>query len=118
MSETYEALLRVQEKRERPILPGNGGSPTQTMPEEMLRQAEAILRFSEDVRRRMSDIGVDGIGGVLKLYGQLRSAMDKVTQSEIETSTAELTHLVETIQNLRDELMRMKALKLSLEGMR
>ena len=115
MSEIYDALRRVQEQRERGVSPENGR--TNTMLEEILHQAEAILRFSEDVRRRMSEVGVDGIGGVLALYSQLRSAMDKVAQSEIEASAADVGRLVESMQHLRDELLRIKALKQTVEAM-
>ncbi len=118
MSEIYDALRRVQEQREgRTALPENG-LRTNTMLEEILHQAEAILRFSEEVQRRMSEVGVDGIGGVLTLYGQLRGAIDRVAQSEIEASAADVTRLVETMQHLRDELQRVKALKQTVEGMR
>ena len=117
MSEIYDALRRVQEQREGRMPPENGAR-TNTMLEEILRQSEAILRFSEDVQRRMSEIGVDGIGGVLTLYSQLRSAMDKVAQSEIEASAADIARLVGTMEHLRDELERMKSLKHTLEAMR
>jgi hypothetical protein len=119
MSEIYDALRRVQDKREGHTHPApENGGPTNTMLEEMLHQAEAILRFTEDVQRRLSELGVDGISGVLNLYGQLRSAMDKVAQSEIEASAADITRLVGTMTTLRDELLRMKALKRTFEGMR
>jgi methyl-accepting chemotaxis protein len=117
MSEIYDALRRVQEQREGHMPPENG-SRTNTMLEEILHQAEAILRFSEDVQRRMSEVGVDGIGGVLTLYSQLRSAIDRVAQSEIEASAADVSRLVETMQHLRDELHRVKALKQTVEGIR
>jgi len=117
MSEIYDALRRVQEQRETRTAPGNGAG-TNTMLEEILHQAEAILRFSEDVQRRMSEVGVDGIGGVLALYTQLRGAMDKVAQSEIEASAADVARLVESMQHLRDELQRIKALKQTVEGIR
>jgi len=116
MSEIYDALRRVQEQREGRT-PQENGHHTQTMLEEMLRQAEAILRFSEDVQRRMADVGVDGIGGVLNLYAQLRGAMDRVTQSELTATSADIDHLVDAMSRLRDELDRLKALKLTVEGM-
>ena len=115
MSEIYDALRRVQEQREGRLSPENGGR-TDTMLEEILHQAEAILRFSEDVQHRMSEVGVDGIGGVLSLYSQLRGAIDKVAQSEIEASAADVARLVESMQHLRDELRRVKALKQTVEG--
>ncbi len=116
MSEIYDALRRVQEQREGRA-PQENGHPTQTMLEEILRQAEAILRFSEDVQRRMSEVGVDGISGVLNLYGQLRSAVDRVAQSELTATSADIDRLVETMERLRGELDRLKALKLTVEGM-
>ena len=116
MSEIYDALRRVQEQREGRTPPENGHQ-TQTMLEEILRQAEAILRFSEDVQRRMAEVGVDGIGGVLNLYGQLRGAMDRVTHSELETTSSDIDRLVDTMARLRDELDRLKALKHTVEGM-
>ena len=116
MSEIYDALRKVQEQREGRTPPENGGK-SQTVLEEILRQAEAILRFSEDVQRRMSEVGVDGIGGVLNLYGQLRSAIDRVTQRELETTSADIDRLVGTMARLRDELERLKALKHTVEAM-
>ena len=114
MSEIYDALRRVQEQREGRVTPENGHH-TQTMLEEMLRQAESILRFSEDVQRRMSEVGVDGIGGVLNLYNQLRDAMNRVQAAEIDASTNDIDRLVDSMQRTRDELQRVKSLKLSLE---
>ncbi|HEY2387630.1 MAG TPA: hypothetical protein VGK30_11760 [Candidatus Binatia bacterium] len=116
MSEIYDALRRVQEQREGRA-PQENGHPTQTMLEEILRQAEAILRFSEDVQHRMEEVGVDGISGVLALYGQLRGAMDRVTQSELTATSGDIDRLVETMQSLRSELDRLKALKRTVEGM-
>jgi len=115
MSEIYDALRRVQAQREGRLSPENGGR-TNTMLEEILHQAEAILRFSEDVQHRLAEVGIDGIGGVLALYTQLRGAMDRVAQSEIEASTADVTRLVESMQHLRDELRRVKALKRTVES--
>jgi hypothetical protein len=116
MSEIYDALRRVQEQREGLAQPENGRQ-TQSMLEEMLRQAEAILRFSEDVQRRMSEVGVDGIGGVLDLYGRLRGAMDRVAQSELEATSADIERLVGAMDGLRAELERVKSLKMTVERM-
>lgn len=116
MSEIYDALRRVQEQREGRTPPENG-HPTQTMLEEIMRQAEAILRFSEDVQRRMAEVGVDGISGVLSLYSQLRAAIDRVAQNEIEATSGDIDRLVGTMVRLRDELDRLKALKHTVEGM-
>jgi uncharacterized protein (UPF0210 family) len=115
MSEIYDALREVQDRCEGHVPPENGGAHTPTVLEETLHQAKALLRFSADLQSRMSEVGVNGIGGVLSLYSQLRSAIDKVALHEIDASAADVARLVETMQHLRDELQRMKALKLTLD---
>jgi hypothetical protein len=35
--------------------------------EQMLEQAEAVLRFSGELQRRMSEVGVEGVAGVMSL---------------------------------------------------
>lgn len=84
--------------------------------EQMLEQAEAVLRFSGEVQRRMSEVGVEGITGVLGLYTQLRSALEKVSHDEIDWAAAEVNRVLESLNKIGDELRRLKALKLSLEA--
>ena len=118
MSEIYDALRRVQEECEAhaPSPANGGGHSTPSMLEEMLRQAEGILRFAEDVHRRMAEVGVDGIGGVFTLYETLRAAMDTFAPGELDASAAEVARLVETLQRFRDELQRMRVVKTALES--
>lgn len=84
--------------------------------EQMLEQAEAVLRFSDEVQRRMSEVGVEGITGVMGLYTQLRSALEKVSHDEIDWAAAEVNRVLESLNKIGDELRRLKALKLSLEA--
>lgn len=83
--------------------------------EQMLEQAEAVLRFSGEVQRRMSEVGVEGITGVMGLYTQLRSALEKVSHDEIDWAAAEVNRVLESLNRIGDELRRLKSLKLSLE---
>ncbi len=83
--------------------------------EQMLERAEAVLRFSGEVQRRMSEVGVEGITGVMGLYTQLRSALEKVSHDEIDWAAAEVNRVLESLNNIGDELRRLKSLKLSLE---
>ncbi len=84
--------------------------------EQMLEQAEAVLRFSGELQRRMSEVGVEGVGGVMALYAQLRSALEKVSHDELDWAGAEVTRVIESLNKISDELGRLQALKTSLES--
>jgi len=81
----------------------------------MLEQAEAVLRFSGELQRRMSEVGVEGISGVMSLYAQLRSALEKVSHDELDWAAAEVNRVLESLTKISDEVRRLKGLKLSLE---
>lgn len=83
--------------------------------EEMIRQAEAVLRFSGEVQRRMSEAGVEGVAGVMALYNQLRSALGKVNGDELEWAAGEVTRLINSLTKIGDDLQRLKALKVMLD---
>jgi hypothetical protein len=83
--------------------------------EQVLEQAEAVLRFSGELQRRMSEVGVEGIGGVMSLYTQLRSAIEKVSHDELDWAAAEVNRVLESFTKISDEVRRLKGLKLSLE---
>ena len=83
--------------------------------EQMLEQAEAVLRFSGELQRRMSEVGVEGIGGVMSLYAQLQSALEKVSHDELDWAAAEVNRVLESLTKISDEVRRLKGLKLSLD---
>jgi len=82
--------------------------------EQTLEQAEAVLRFTGEVQRRMLEVGVEGIGGVMGLYAKLRSALEKVSHDELDWAAAEVTRVLDSLTAMSDELKRLKALKLAL----
>lgn len=84
--------------------------------EDMMRQTDAVLRFAGEVNRRMSEAGVSGVEGLVSLYDQLRSALGKVSQQELDWATAEVTRVLETLKRLADELKHLQALKSALDG--
>ena len=84
--------------------------------EQMLEQAEAVLRFSGELQRRMSEVGVEGISGVMGLYAQLRSALEKVSHDELDWAAAEVMRVLESLNQINSELSRLKTLKLTLEN--
>jgi hypothetical protein len=83
--------------------------------EQTLEQAEAVLRFSGEVQRRMLEVGVEGIGGVMSLYAKLRSALEKVSHDELDWAGAEVSRVLDSLTVMGDEIKRLKALKLTLE---
>jgi hypothetical protein len=83
--------------------------------EQVLEQAEAVLRFSGELQRRMSEVGVEGVSGVMNLYAQLRGALEKVSHEELDWAGAEVTRVLESLNKINDELRRLKSLKTSLE---
>jgi len=83
--------------------------------EQTLEQAEAVLRFSGEVQRRMLEVGVEGIGGVMGLYAKLRSALEKVSHDELDWAAAEVGRVLDSLTAMSDEIKRLKALKLTLE---
>jgi hypothetical protein len=84
--------------------------------EQMLEQAEAVLRFSGELQRRMSEVGVEGISGVMGLYAQLRSALEKVSHDELDWAASEVMRVLESLNQINDELSRLKTLKLTVEN--
>ena len=83
--------------------------------EQTLERAEAVLRFSGEVQRRMLEVGVEGIGGVMGLYAKLRSALEKVSHDELDWAAGEVSRVLDSLTKMSDELKRLKALKLTLE---
>ena len=52
--------------------------------DDVLRQAEALLRFSGEVENRMAESGLGGVTGVIERYVQLRQALDRLSQRELD----------------------------------
>ncbi len=52
--------------------------------EEMLRQTDQIINFTREINRRMAESGISGVEGLVGLYDQLRGALAKVSQQEIQ----------------------------------
>jgi len=63
----------------------------------------------------MSEVGVEGIGGVMGLYAKLRSALERVSHDELDWAAAEVNRVLESLTKISDEVRRLKGLKLSLE---
>jgi hypothetical protein len=83
--------------------------------EQTVRQAEAILRFTEEVDRRLAEHGIASVSDLLRLYAQLERALQAVSASELEWATAETDRLMQSLQRMGSELQHLTALKSALE---
>jgi hypothetical protein len=85
------------------------------MMEEMVRQTDQIINFTREINRRISESGLAGVDGLVAVYDQLRTALAKVSQQELEWAQGEVTRVLDSLKRLSDELNHLAALKAALE---
>jgi hypothetical protein len=83
--------------------------------EDTVRQAEAIVRFSEEVDRRLAAHGIAGIAGLLRSYGQIRLAPGRLAAPELDGTCREALQLSSRLAHLATELQRLSTVKNALE---
>ena len=83
--------------------------------EDMVRQTDQIINFTNEINRRIAESGITGVEGLVGLYDQLRSALGKVSQQELEWAQGEVSRVLERLRRLSEELSHLAALKAALE---
>ncbi len=83
--------------------------------EDTVRQAEAIFRFSEEIDRRLAEHGIAGIADLLRSYGEIRIALERLEAPELEWARREALQLSSRLAHLASELQRLSTLKNALE---
>src|SRR5205807_592228 len=83
--------------------------------EDMVRQTDQIINFTNEINRRIAEAGITGVEGLVGLYDQLRSALGKVSQQELEWAQGEVNRVLERLRRLSEELSHLAALKAALE---
>ena len=83
--------------------------------EDTVRQAEAIVRFSEEIDRRLAEHGIAGIAGLIRSYGEIRLALGRLEAPELEWACREALDLSTRLAQLAGELQRLGNLKNALE---
>src|SRR5690242_3204172 len=81
--------------------------------EQVLPGLEAIAQFTEDLRGRLTDDGVDGVEGTLRLYRRLRSTLDAIPAARLDAMRAEIATLERWLRQVTcclDEIARLKQL--------
>jgi hypothetical protein len=82
--------------------------------DDVLRQAEALLRFSGEVESRMIESGLGGVNGVIERYVQLRQALDRLSQRELDWAKSEVERLIATLSGVAEQLEQLRAIKLTI----
>jgi hypothetical protein len=91
----------------------DSGSRSNQM-DDVLRQAEALLRFSGEVENRMVESGLGGVNGVIERYVQLRQALDRLSQRELDWAKSEVDRLIATLSGVAEQLEQLRAIKLTI----
>lgn len=86
--------------------------------DDVLRQAEALLRFSGEVENRMVESGLGGVNGVIERYVQLREALDRLSQRELDWAKSEVDRLIATLNGVAAQLEQLRAIKLAIVDQR
>ena len=81
---------------------------------ELLRDLEAISRFAEELRVRLSSAGLDGLEGVLAAHVRIRSALESVSSDELDEMRARIAALRGVLGEAAERLERLRRLKESL----
>ena len=79
--------------------------------DQTIQQAEAIVRFTQEVDRRLAECGIAGTRELLSLFAQLREAVGRIEGAELEWATRETARLEERLRTLGTELQHLSALK-------
>jgi hypothetical protein len=79
--------------------------------EQALPSLEAIARFTEELRGRLTPDGVDGLDGALGLYRCLKRTLDGIPAARLDEMRAEVAALEEWLRRVArwlDEIDRLK----------
>lgn len=84
--------------------------------DQTIQQVEAIVRFTQEVDRRLAECGVAGRRQLLDGFAQLRQALGRIDGAELAWVRRETTRLEERLRTLGSELQHLGALKAALES--
>jgi hypothetical protein len=83
--------------------------------DQTIQQAEAIVRFTQEVDRRLAECGIAGAGELLSRFAQLRQALGRIESAELDWAARETARLQERLRALGSELQNLSALKAAFE---
>jgi hypothetical protein len=77
----------------------------------MRRQTESVVRYYDELDRRVGNAGLDGIEGLLTVAQHVETALAVVAPRELEWTLRELRGLLERLVRIDAQLQRLRALK-------
>lgn len=83
--------------------------------EHTVQQAEAILRFTQEVDRRFAEAGIAGVRDFLERYAEFERALAGVTLRELQWASVEADRLSRGLERMSAELRHLGALKAAFE---
>lgn len=86
-----------------------------TMLDEMRRQTEDLIRYYGEINRRVGQVGLEGVPGLLAATHQIERALAAVGAQEIEWMVSEVRRLLEQLVHMDAQVQRVRELKLHLE---
>jgi len=78
---------------------------------DLMTQTEALLGFSADLERRLSERGLGGVTGVLDRFQELMRGLDEVTTEQLEWARREIGDLMSTLSGVAEHLDTLYAIK-------
>ena len=79
--------------------------------DELLRNLEAISRFVEELRVRLSGTGLDGLEGAVAAQARIRAALDAFSGDELDAMRARIATLAGELTEVAERLERLRRLK-------
>lgn len=81
---------------------------------QMRRQTEDLIRYYGEIDRRVANVGMEGIAGLLEVAQHVEAALAVVAPQEIEWAVSEIRTVLARLVHLDSELQRLRALKSTL----
>ena len=77
---------------------------------DLMTQTEALLGFSADLERRLTDRGLGGVTGVVERFEELLSGLDEVSNEQLEWARREIGDLISTLTGVAEHLDMLHAI--------
>lgn len=78
---------------------------------DLMTQTEALLGFSADLERRLTDRGLGGVTGVVARFDELLRGLDEVSSEQLEWARREIGDLISTLTGVAEHLDMLHAIK-------
>lgn len=78
---------------------------------DLMAQTEALMGFSADLDRRLTDRGLGGVTGIVDRFQELMRGLDEVSNDQLEWARREIADLMSTLGGVAQHLDLLYAIK-------